>query len=58
VPRIDIVDQGIQLLFQENDKTKLKIDITKVLKFLGMKKLTHPQETIERIIRSRLSSSR
>jgi len=58
VPRIEIVDQGVEPLFQENDKLRFKVDISKSLKLLGMNKLTHPQESIERIIRNRLSSSR
>jgi len=58
VPRIEIVDQGVEPLFQEKDKLRFKVDISKSLKLLGMNKLTHPQEAIERIIRHRLSSSR
>jgi UDP-glucose 4-epimerase len=58
VPRIEIVDQGTKQLFHENDKTKFKVDITKSFKVLGINKLTHPRESVERIIRTRLSSSR
>jgi len=58
VPRIEIVDQGVEPLFQENDKLRFKVDISKSLKLLEMNKLTHPKESIERIIRNRLSSSR
>jgi UDP-glucose 4-epimerase len=55
VPRIEIVDQGLKPFFQENDKLKFKVDISKSFKILGMNKLTHPRETIEKIIRSRLA---
>jgi UDP-glucose 4-epimerase len=58
VPRIEIVDQGTKQLFHENDKIKFKADITKSFKVLGINKLTHPRESIERIIRFRLASNR
>ena len=55
VPRIEIVDQGLKSSFQENDKLKFRADISKSFKILGTDKLTHPRETIEKIIRSRLT---
>jgi UDP-glucose 4-epimerase len=58
VPRIEIVDQGIEPLFQENNKLRFRADISKSLKLLGINKLTHPREAIERIIRCRLQFSR
>jgi UDP-glucose 4-epimerase len=58
VPRIEIVDQGLEPLFQENDKLRFKVDVGKSFKVLGMNKLTHPREAIERIVRYRLQSSR
>jgi UDP-glucose 4-epimerase len=57
-PKIEIVDQGIEPLFREEDKLKFKVDISKSLKFLEINKLIHPRETIERIIKSRLLSSK
>jgi nucleoside-diphosphate-sugar epimerase len=55
VPRIEIVDQGIKPLFQEDDKLIFSVDVSKSFKVLGINKLTHPQEAIERIIRFSLS---
>jgi UDP-glucose 4-epimerase len=58
LPKIEVVDQGIEPFFQEDNKLRFKVDISKSLKILGMNKLTHPREAIERIIRFRLASNR
>ncbi|MHA1833727.1 MAG: NAD-dependent epimerase/dehydratase family protein [Candidatus Baldrarchaeia archaeon] len=55
-PRIEIIDQGQPLLFTKEDKDKIKVDITKAKKLLGLEKLTSPTESIEKIIKDRLSS--
>jgi UDP-glucose 4-epimerase len=52
-PKIEVVDQGIPMLFTEEDKNKIKVNITKA-KLLGVEKLTHPRESIERIIKERI----
>ena len=57
-PRIEIIDQGRPLLFTKEDKYKIiKVDITKAKKLIGLKKLTSPTESIEKIIKNRLSSN-
>ena len=54
-PRIEIIDQGRPLLFTKEDKYKIiKVDITKAKKLIGLKKLTSPTESIEKIIKDRL----
>ena len=53
-PRIEIVDQGKPMLFTKEDKYKIKVDITKAKKLLGLKKLVSPRESIEKIIKHRL----
>lgn len=53
-PEIEIVDQGKPLLFGEEDKDKITVDITKAEKLLGLKRLTSPKESIERIVKNRL----
>jgi UDP-glucose 4-epimerase len=58
LPKIEVLDQGIEPFFQEDNKLRFKVDIGKSLKILGMNKLTHPREAIERIIRFRLASNR
>ena len=54
-PRIEIIDQGQPLLFAKEDKDKIKVDVTKAKKLLGLEKLTSPTESIEKIIKDRLS---
>jgi len=56
-PRIEIIDQGQPLLFAKEDKNKIKVDVTKAKKLLGLEKLTSPTESIEKIIKDRLSSN-
>ena len=56
-PRIEIIDQGRPLLFTKEDKNKIKVDITKAKKLLGLEKLTSPTESIEKIIKNRLRLS-
>jgi UDP-glucose 4-epimerase len=54
-PRIRIIDKGIPSLYKRRDKDRIKVDITKTRKALGMNRLISPQQSIERIIRNRLS---
>jgi len=53
-PPIEVVDKGIPPLFAKEDKNKIKVDITKAKKLLGLERLTSPRESIERIVRTRL----
>ena len=54
-PRIEIIDLGIKSLFTKNDKKKFKVDISKCKSFLGLTKLKSPKESIEHIVKARLS---
>jgi UDP-glucose 4-epimerase len=54
VPKIEIVDQGLQPLFTEDSKYKFKVDISKTIKFLGIEKLIEPRKSIEDLVRIRL----
>ncbi|MGD0204338.1 MAG: NAD(P)-dependent oxidoreductase [Candidatus Bathyarchaeia archaeon] len=56
-PRIEVIDQGKPLLFNEEDKDKIKVDITKVSRLLGLEKLTSPKESIEKIVKNKLCSN-
>jgi len=55
-PPIEIVDKGGPMLFTPEDKDKIKVDITKVKKLLGLEKLANPRESIEKIIKNGLNS--
>jgi UDP-glucose 4-epimerase len=54
VPKIEIVDQGLQPLFTEDSKYKFKVNISKTMKFLGIEKLIEPRKSIEDLAKSRL----
>ena len=56
-PRIEIVDKGLPILFEENDVEKMRVDISKARNFLGVKKLKSPQESIHRIVRTRFDKT-
>jgi UDP-glucose 4-epimerase len=53
-PQIEIIDQGQVSLFTKEDKDKIKVDITRAKKLLGLKKLAGPTESIERLVKKRL----
>lgn len=54
VPKIEIVDQGLQPLFTEDSKYKFKVNVSKTMKFLGIEKLIEPRKSIEDFVKSRL----
>ena len=49
-PKIDVTDTGQAVLFGASDKLKLKVDNSKIRSFLGIRKLTSPEESLKRII--------
>jgi nucleoside-diphosphate-sugar epimerase len=55
-PAIEIVDKGQPLLFKAADKERMKVDITKVRRLLGMKRLEDPKVPIRRIIKKVLET--
>jgi UDP-glucose 4-epimerase len=55
-PKIRIVKTGQRRLFTARDKYKIKVDISKATKLLGMKNMTPPAKVIERIVEERAQS--
>ena len=53
MPKIEIVDSGITPLFTEEDKNRIKVDISKAKKLLGLEKLKSPRESIREIVKLR-----
>jgi UDP-glucose 4-epimerase len=53
MPKIEIVDNGIPPLFTEEDKNRIKVDISKAKKLLGLEKLKSPRESIREIVKLR-----
>lgn len=56
-PLIEIIDHGKPSLYNEEDKGRIMVDVTKAQKMLGLEKLTSPKEPIERIIKNMLDSA-
>jgi len=52
--KIEIIDRGKPALFTEEDKDKIKVDLTKAKKLLDLERLTSPVESIEKIVKNRL----
>jgi nucleoside-diphosphate-sugar epimerase len=56
-PEINVVDTGLPSMFNENDKRLIKVDTSKALNFLEIEKLKSPKESMEDIIRSKISNN-
>jgi UDP-glucose 4-epimerase len=52
-PKIEIVDNGIPPLFTKEDKNRIKVDLSKAKKLLGLEKLKSPKESIREILKLR-----
>jgi UDP-glucose 4-epimerase len=55
IPEIKIVETGQPNLFAAEDKELIKVDVRKAIEFLELRKLRSPKESVERIVRSRMS---
>jgi nucleoside-diphosphate-sugar epimerase len=56
-PEINVVDTGLPIMFNENDKKLIKVDASKALKFLEIERLKSPRESMEDIVKSRMGIS-
>jgi len=52
-PKIEIVDNGIPSLFTEEDKNRIKVDLSRAKKLLGLEKLKSLRESIREIVKLR-----
>lgn len=57
-PEVEVVRTGKTLLFRPEDKSMIRIDVSRVNDFLGIDKLASPEEAIRSIIQCRLDSGR
>lgn len=55
-PPINIIDNGQPSTFHKEDKKMIKVDTTKALEFLEIKKLKSPKESIEDLIKSKIKT--
>jgi nucleoside-diphosphate-sugar epimerase len=53
-PKVEILDEGQPILYDATDKEKLKVDISKLRRFLGMTKMTSPKASLERLVQTSL----
>ena len=58
VPEVKIVDTGQPSPFTTEDKELIKVDIGKVARFLGFKKLTSPRKSLEKIVKHKIKKLR
>jgi len=56
IPEVLVKKTGEKRLHSSEDKNKLVVDVSKARDFLGIEKLTHPKEVIDRIVKDRLST--
>jgi UDP-glucose 4-epimerase len=56
-PKMSIVDKGTPELYTQEDKNKIRLDVTKLKEFLKIDKLTAPQEAIDKIVKMKLSKT-
>jgi UDP-glucose 4-epimerase len=54
-PSIQIVDKGIPTVFLPDDKYKIRVNINKALQFLSLKRLKSPRESIQEIVKKRVT---
>ena len=55
IPRIEIMDRGLPILFEEKDVESIEADISKARNYLGIRKLKSPQESINQIVATRFN---
>ncbi len=53
-PKIEVIDNGLPVLFEENDKLKMKANTDKINQFLGIRRMTDPHTTLEKLIANKL----
>jgi len=55
IPRIEIVDKKLPILFKEKNVESIEVDIRKARNYLGIRKLKSPQESISQIVATRFN---
>jgi UDP-glucose 4-epimerase len=53
-PRIEITDAHKPTLFTPKDKEMIKVDVSKLQKLIGLRRLTSPKESLELIVQNRM----
>jgi UDP-glucose 4-epimerase len=53
-PKVEILGEDLPSVFKEDDKKKIEVNIEKAKRFLGLKKLRSPEESLRDIIKLKL----
>ena len=53
-PTLEIIDKGEPVLFTSMDKSRIKLDISKVKNLLGLERIKNPRETLEKLVKDKL----
>lgn len=54
-PKIRVIDIGQPSFFTAENSESIKVDVSKVKKLLGLENLTSPKESIEKLVKGRIS---
>ena len=54
MPKIEIIDKGIPLLFTKESRSQIRVDLKKAKGFLGLQRLKSPRESVLEIVRARI----
>jgi UDP-glucose 4-epimerase len=57
-PKIEIVDTGQPSVFTSEDKNLMRVDVSKARGFLGLENLVPPYESLERMIKKRITQTK
>ena len=56
-PKIEIVNTHPPILFSEEDKKQINVNINKAVNFLHIEKLKSPKDSIDEIVKSRCTNT-
>jgi nucleoside-diphosphate-sugar epimerase len=56
LPQIQVVDIGKEILYTENENTRLTANVNKALTLLNIKGFKNPRDSIEQLVRDRIAS--
>jgi len=55
-PSVEVVDKGLPSLFNPDDKNRFQVRIDRVKELLVSHQLTHPRETLRRLVKEKLTN--
>ena len=55
-PSVEVVDKGLPSLFNPEDKNRFQVRIDRIRELLGSHQLTHPKDTLRRLVKEKLTN--